>query len=155
MAAYFLESSAAVKLYVAELGSQWLESLFAPSIDNEFFVAGITSVEVAAALYRRVRSGLLPQAMANAAVDELERDLQRTFAVVDPSRAILTQAISVARERGLRGYDCVQLASALYINVERLRHNLDEIILVSADIELNAAAAQEGLIVEDPNVRGR
>ena len=112
--AYFLDSSGAAKLYVTEPGSVWRASLVDPMRENECFVASVTAVEVTAAMYRRVRAGSLTKAEADAACAELERDLDRVFAIVDISRSILIRARDAARRHGLRGYDCLQLASALY-----------------------------------------
>jgi hypothetical protein len=46
MAIYFLGSSALVKRYISETGSAWVLELFDPTLDNEFFVAAITGVEI-------------------------------------------------------------------------------------------------------------
>ena len=51
----------------------------------------------------------------------------------------------------LRGYDALQLSSALEASRRRLLHSLSPLTLVSADKELNTAARSEGLTVEDPN----
>jgi len=64
---------------------------------------------------------------------------------------LIDLALEDAGRRGLRGYDCVQLAGALSIQRERFAAQLDPVVLVSADAELNAAARAEGLRVEDPN----
>lgn len=152
VAAYFLDSSGAAKLYVVEPGSGWMEELVDPSVMNECFVASIAAVEVTAAMYRRVRAGSLSRAEADAATEELERDLGRVLAIVELSQLILIRARDAARQHGLRGYDCVQLASALFLQEQRLAHGLDGIIVVSADKELNSAATREGVSVEDPNM---
>lgn len=151
MTAYFLDSSGAAKLYVAEPGSLWLANLVDPLHGNECFVASVTAVEVTAAMYRRVRAGSLATTAADAACAELERDLDRVLAIVDMSRSILLSARDVARRHGLRGYDCIQLASALFVQEQRVDHGLEGLVLVSADVELNAAARREGLEVDDPN----
>jgi len=39
MAIYFLDSSALVKRYISETGSNWVYDLFAPSLGNQFFIA--------------------------------------------------------------------------------------------------------------------
>jgi predicted nucleic acid-binding protein len=57
----------------------------------------------------------------------------------------------LAQTHGLRGYDAVQLAAALRVNSRRLSRRTSGAILVSADLELLAAATAEGLAVEDPN----
>jgi hypothetical protein len=43
------------------------------------------------------------------------------------------------------------LAAALQVETERRAFNMPRLILVSADLALNAAAAAEGLAIEDPN----
>jgi hypothetical protein len=56
----------------------------------------------------------------------------------------------IARRHRLRAYDAVQLVVAL--EVDRLQRDagLGPVTLVSADRDLNAAAAAEGFAVEDP-----
>ena len=51
----------------------------------------------------------------------------------------------------MRAYDAVQLAAALEVNVDRASSGLSAVTLISADAALNAAAATEGLAVDDPN----
>lgn len=51
----------------------------------------------------------------------------------------------------LRGYDAVQLGAAVELHVLREAAGLPPLVFVSADQPLNAAAASEGLVVDDPN----
>ena len=53
MAAYFLDSSAAVKRYIRETGTAWIISLFRQTPPNAFYVARITLAEVISACARR------------------------------------------------------------------------------------------------------
>ena len=64
---------------------------------------------------------------------------------------MIDEASTLAQKHGLRAYDAVQLAAAL--DTSRIVSQVEstEVLLVSADVELNAAAAVEGLQVEDPN----
>jgi len=151
VAAHFLDSSAAVKLYVAERGTPWLIALANPALGHEWFIVRLTVVEIAAALYRRVRTGTLTGAQAVSAVAALRRDLDGTYRVVEVSQVVAELALGVAERHGLRGYDCVQLAGALLTHQARLAAGLGPLILVSADAELNAAASVEGLGVDGPN----
>lgn len=59
--------------------------------------------------------------------------------------------MTLAEMRVLRGYDAVQLAAALEVNAASLSLGMPTVTLVSADTELNAAAAAEGLPIENPN----
>lgn len=57
----------------------------------------------------------------------------------------------LAKIHGLRGYDAVQLASALTANDERILIGASQLTFISADIELNTVASLEGLLVDHPN----
>lgn len=151
MAAYFLDSSAAAKLYVRESGTAWLISLTDPVPRNEFVIARTTIVEVGAAFFRRARVGTLALVDAASAAVELQRDVERTYRVVELSASLTDLALGVAEKHGLRGYDCVQLAAALLTQRQRAGVGLTPLSLVSADLELNNAALAERLLVENPN----
>jgi uncharacterized protein len=77
--------------------------------------------------------------------------MDNQFEVVRLTDRMIEEAATLAQTRGLRAYDAVQLAAAL--DTSRVVSQVDstEITLVSAALELNAAAAAEGLPVEDPN----
>ena len=61
------------------------------------------------------------------------------------------RAMQVAEKHALRGYDAVQLAAGLTLN-DRCQTLGLSVIFVCADGVLNAAAAAEGLHVENPNL---
>jgi predicted nucleic acid-binding protein len=67
------------------------------------------------------------------------------------TEAIIRNAVSLARSHGLRAYDAVQLAAALEIGRIISKVEATHLTVVSADADLNTAAAAEGLTVEDPN----
>ncbi|MCG3162293.1 MAG: hypothetical protein JMDDDDMK_03535 [Acidobacteria bacterium] len=71
--------------------------------------------------------------------------------MVDISSLLVGQATDLAEMNGLRAYDAVQLAAALQVQNERQAFGMSALILVSVDLALNAAAAADGLTVEDPN----
>ncbi|MCL4465877.1 MAG: type II toxin-antitoxin system VapC family toxin [Chloroflexi bacterium] len=68
MGAYFLDSSAAVKLFVVEPGTPWITKLVDPVDSHEIFVVRITPAEITAALFRRVKAGSLLPGQASAAL---------------------------------------------------------------------------------------
>lgn len=148
MAAYFFDSSALVKRYAQETGTAWVRTIAAR---NYVFLARITHVEVIAAIERRKRTGTLTATDAAAALANFRAHLSTEYAMVDISRLLLDQAADLAEMHGLRAYDAVQLAAALHVQNERQAFGMPAIILVSADLALNAAATAEGLTVEDPN----
>jgi uncharacterized protein len=53
--AYFLDSSALAKRYIAETGSGWVQALADSAAANAVYVARITLVELVSAIARRSR----------------------------------------------------------------------------------------------------
>jgi uncharacterized protein len=151
MAIYFLDSSALVKRYISEAGSVWVLGLFDPTLDNEFFVAAITGVEIVAAITRRARNGSIAATDAALVCNQLRSDLQSDYQVIEITEGIINSGMILAEAQRLRGYDAVQLAAGCAVNELCIDNGLSPIILVSADDELNLAAANEGLLVENPN----
>ena len=151
MDAYFFDSSAIVKRYVNETGSNFVETLANLKSGNLSLLARITQVEVAAAFARRLKGGSLRQADADDAVKLFQHDLVNNYFVIEVTKDLLGEAMLLATKHALRGYDAVQLAAALETNKERLLQGLSSLILVSADTELNNVAQIEGLTIENPN----
>ena len=84
-------------------------------------------------------------------ITRFRRNFLANFVRADLTDAIINEAIRLTDMYALRGYDAVQLATALAANRKRLSDGLSAIIFVCADSELNTAAQAEGLIVENPN----
>jgi uncharacterized protein len=151
VAAYFLDSSAVVKRYVTEAGTQWVRGLCDPTAGHTLYIARITGAEVIAALARRARTGSLTPGAAQSAMAAFRSDFGGAYLVSELTPALIERAMDLAEARGLRGYDAVQLATALDVNTERCGSGFLPLTLVSADTDLNDAAKAEGLTVEDPN----
>lgn len=151
MAAYFFDASALVKRFVKETGTTWVANLLRPSRQNTIYISRITTVEVVAALTRRSGSGDLSNIRANMAIRRFERGIFGRYSIVEARPVVANRAMQLAKIHGLRGYDAVQLASALTANDERLSLGAVPLTLISADTELNTAAVAEGLLVDNPN----
>ncbi|MEH2090426.1 type II toxin-antitoxin system VapC family toxin [Nostoc sp.] len=151
MAAYYLDSSALVKRYVSEIGSAWVLSLFDPLLKNDLLIAAITSVEIVAAITRRSRGGSIIATDAIAVCNQFKSDLRSEYQVIEITQSIINSAMVLAEAYGLRGYDAVQLGAGCAVNALCIANSLPLVTFVSADSELNAAAASEGLLVENPN----
>ncbi|MFM7885385.1 MAG: type II toxin-antitoxin system VapC family toxin [Pseudanabaena sp.] len=151
MAIYFLDSSALVKRYISETGSSWVCNLFDPTLGNQFFVAAIAGVEIVSAITRRAKNGSINVADAISVRNQFKQDFQTEYQIIEISGKIINSAISVAESYALRGYDAVQLASGRELNILCITNGLAGIHFVSADNNLNTAASDEGLIIENPN----
>jgi len=134
----YLDASALVKRYLVERGSREAIALTA---ESEMTATSIVSrAEVAAALAKAARTGLVTQ--------DIARNAQRSFAGDWPDlvRVPVTEALAeraevLAWEHGLRGYDAVQLASA----VTWQESVGEEIVLATFDQQLWEAAKRTGL----------
>jgi uncharacterized protein len=151
MAIYFLDSSALVKRYISETGSNWVCNLFDPSLGNQFFIAAIAGVEIVSAITRRAKNGSINVTDAIAIRNQFKQDLQAEYQIIEISDKIINSAINIAELYALRGYDAVQLASGRELNILCIANGLAGINFVSADNNLNTAASGEGLIIENPN----
>lgn len=146
----FLDSSAVVKCYVAETGSVWTRSILDDE-NNVVYVVSLSRVETISALTRRLRRGDISRGQFDVASEQFRLDLTTQFEIVGLTDQMIEEASTLAEKHGLRAYDAVQLAVALDTSRVISQVELTQLILVSADLELNAAAAAERLNVEDPN----
>lgn len=152
MAIYFIDSSALVKRYISETGSAWVLGLFDPTLNNEVFIAVITSVEIIAAITRRSRSGSISITDATITRNQFKRDLQKDYQIVEITENIINSGMVLSETYGLRGYDAIQLAVGRAVNTICIANGLPSITFVCADNELNAAVVSEGLMIENPNI---
>jgi predicted nucleic acid-binding protein len=93
----------------------------------------------------------LTQTDADDALKLFQHDLTNNYFVIEVTTKLLNEAMRFATKYALRGYDAVQVASAIETNNERIAQGLSPLILISADIELNNAAKLEGFAIENPN----
>ncbi len=149
-AAYYLDASAAVKGYVSERGSRRVVQLLEGDAGYELYLSRIGSVEIAAAIFGKVRAGEARSEEALSAVTRLRADVDAVYRIVEVDPTTAERAIEVAARHRLRAYDCLQLATALLLQEQRDALGLAPLTFASSDRELGAAAQAEGLAVEDP-----
>lgn len=152
MLAYYLDASAAVKGYVSERGSDRILDLLDVGSHHELYLSRVGVVDTAAAIFRRVVTGETELEEAVFAVDRLKSDTRGTYVIIEVVPETFDRAVEIAEKHRLRAYDCLQLATALMIHEQRSALRMELLTLVSADGELNAAAEDEGLLVENPSV---
>lgn len=149
----FLDASAIVKRYLTEPGSAWVDMITDPVADNAIVLAEITRVEVAAALAARHRaSGGIALDARDRAVSLLLYHCTMAYQLVPLTPAIVNRAVQLTQTYRLRGYDAVQLATALIVHAHYLAAGLPGLMFVAADDDLLVAARAEALTVENPNI---
>jgi uncharacterized protein len=151
VAVHYFDSSALVKRYVSEMGSAWVLTLVGPTSSHQNYVARISGAEVVAAVAGRQRAGSLSVADATAVLTAFRHDFRHEYRIVEITPALIEVAMGLAEVHPIRGYDAVQLAAAVEVRAACLAMGTT-LTLVSADVALNAAAAVEGVTVEDPNL---
>jgi len=151
VAAYFFDSSALVKRYVSETGTNWVQALCDPAAKNKLHIARITAVEVISAATRQCRAGNITVIELADVSNQLRIDLANDYRLVDISATLIDRAMAIAETQALRAYDAVQLAAVEETQATRVAKSLSSVTLVSSDLDLNTAAATLGIPVDDPN----
>lgn len=151
MTTYYTDSSGIVKRYAEEIGTRWIEALCNVQSGNTIAIAQIGIVEVAAALARKRRDSSISEDEYEGAMRDFIRDAQQQYQVVTTGQEVINLAVELTRRQTLRGYDAVQLVSAMILNRALLAQKLPALVFVSADDNLLTAARNEGLSVENPN----
>jgi predicted nucleic acid-binding protein len=135
----YLDTSALVKLYVAETGQELVLERVRSA--NQIATALITYVEMFAALARLEKERRITAAGFSMLAEQFEANWTSCW-TVELTRSVIQRAAVLARRHGLRGYDAVQLASAL-----ELRGGEAKVEFLSFDARLNAGARREKLSV--------
>ena len=147
MTVYFFDSSALVKRYRYETGSERVSDLFDSA--ERLTLSRLAQAEVIAAIVRRSRAAGAPEDGLRGVVAVFSRELEELFEIVELDAPVIEKAAALALKHGLRGADAVQLACALLARNDATQQ---EFTFVGSDHELNVAAEAEGLAVIDPTV---
>ena len=148
---YYFDSSATVKNYVQEVGSDWVKSVFNSVTTKVIYAVSISEVEVVSAFSRRRKGKTLSSNDAKVASQQFRYDFANDFRVIEVDAVLINSAVNLAETHYLRGYDAVQLSAAIKISKQISSLKLGSLVFVSADNDLNTAANAEGLTVENPN----
>ena len=133
----YLDASALVKKYVAELGTAEVNDAIAStnSIGTSPYCA-----EVASALAKAVRLGLITPGDGTVAAERFRAEWPHIFRIA-ATETIVAHADELVWMYGLRGYDAVQLASGLFWQ----QSMLEVVSFATFDRQLWGAAQAAGL----------
>lgn len=136
----YLDASALVKRYVAEAGSTEVDALISEA--EAIGTAVISRAEVSAALAKAVRVKSVSKNAGKSALQAFTADWDNLIRL-QLTEVLVARAAALAWEQGLRGYDAVHLATALFWH-----ETLDEVVTVATyDRELWKSAKTSGLSV--------
>jgi len=147
LALYYLETSALVKLYVREPGTERLLSLADRSGDNQLAILALAQVEFRSAVRRRERNGEIPALVATQLLEVFKRHVEGRFITQAVTDFVLDLASMLVDRYALRAFDAVQLAGYAVLKTSA---GADVPVFVCADQELLTAARQEGMPILDP-----
>jgi predicted nucleic acid-binding protein len=136
---YFLDTSALVKRYVTEPGSDQVRRLLRRKVD--IALARITEAEAYAAIARAARMNALTDDDRERAFQQIAEDVAAAR-IVEIRRTVVRSVQELVVRWPLRGYDAIQLSCALRLQSENLA-----VAFWCADAELANAARGEGLRV--------
>jgi hypothetical protein len=145
---FYLDTSALVKLYVREPGTEQMLRLADPAGGHTLALLGLTRVEFRSAVRQRERAGDLAHDIAARLIDSLEEHLANFFVVQPLTDLVIQEAAALLDRHALRAYDAVQLAGCLMLRARLGRHAT----FVCSDRQLAKAAEDEGMKVLDPSV---
>jgi predicted nucleic acid-binding protein len=143
---YYLDASAWVKRYYQELGSAWVQNMFAHH--RLIASASLGVIEVTATLARKAKGREIDPSMLDNKLRELDEDWTR-FIQVHMTMDVVDMARQVAQELALRGADAIHLASALLLR-QHLENESTQLTFVASDRELKDAAEASHLTLIDP-----
>lgn len=135
----FYDSSALLKRYIEESGSNWLADRM-DSDEDIHAISAITHTELACVLARRLKN-------PSATLKQLRIDISH-LQQVSVDEQVIALSVKLGIHHRLRGCDALQLACAV-----ALHKAAPQLVMtfVCADDQLNLAAHAEKLVVENPN----
>ena len=92
MNSYFIDTSALVKRYIAEIGSKWIQLLTDPDANNKLILSRITWIEVLSAFSRLKRESVIDDNIFDAVLQSFEFDWYTQYHIVEFDKALSNNA---------------------------------------------------------------
>ena len=146
---YYLDTSALVKLYHQEAGTEQVEALFTQS-GNSLIISELAVVELYSTVARKVRTGEIHEEAYEEVLKNFDDDCERRFVVTPLSAAVTEKARALLQKYGkikaLRALDALHLGACASLQAH------GPLIFVCSDIRLLEIAALEGHEVLNPEI---
>ena len=147
----YLDTSALVKRYLGETGSDWITALLDGDRALTCLTSHLTIIEGVCTFARRRREGLLAPADCTRILAAFDYDFEYRYDIVSLEPEVIDVARQMADRNPLRAYDAVQLASAWLANQKLVQAGRAPLAFVCADDRLIAIAQAEGLLTDNRN----
>ena len=140
MKSYFLDTSALVKIYHSEVGSEYCLARYEDN--SHLVISELARVELYSAILRKKQNGELSTKALTAVSQRFDCDCEERFEVLHVASLVYDEACRLlstyAESHGLRTLDSIQLATYLTYCEK------DRDVFVSADRKLSRVAEYEG-----------
>lgn len=131
MPAYFFDTSALVKRYHVEEGSEKIDQIFNDP-EGIFAIASITIAEFTSVFARKLNEGVISEDDLRICLSEFSKDMISSFGIVDLGRNHTNKSVPLIIKHNLRTLDSLQLATFLDLS------HLNPIMLTYDEALLNA-----------------
>jgi len=150
LALYYLDSSALIKLYVREPGTEQMLQLASRTAGNQLAVLALAQVEMRSAVRRRERSGEIESELSDQLLASFQRHVEGVFLRQVLTEAMLDVACELVDRHGLYALDAIQLAGYFALKTSSAA---SVPVFVYADRDLLQAAESEAVPVFNPEQR--
>jgi len=143
---YFCDTSAIIKLYHREIGTNWMEHIFNDK-ESTIIISELSTLEFYSALSKKVRIGEITDYARKQAVNNFQNDCKDRFIVTPLGSMIITRAREIVDKYGskysIRTLDAIQISACLL-------ENFTEIQFVCSDLHLIKICRLENLLTANP-----
>ena len=136
----YLDTSALVKLYVDEIGSDRIRDITHQA--SVISTSKIAYAEARSAFARKQKEGGFSPHILRKIVEDFNRDWE-SFFVIEITDGLIRSAGDLAEKYILRGFDSIHLASVIQLK----NKTRSETYFSSTDLRLNQSAEKEGITV--------
>ena len=147
--AYFYDTSALLKIYHKEAGTEEAEEYYLDT-EKQIYISEVSRIEFISSLHRKYREKEISESAFTIALQKFKNDCVNRFNVETSTSSILKKAEELiekyAKEKSLRTLDSIQLASFLFIAEE-------DTFFICADKKLNEVVISEGYKIINPITR--
>jgi len=141
---YFLDTSALVKRYHSEKGTDRIDKIFSQD-DRAIVISNISITEMVSALNRKKEDKIISKEDLDIALSKFFHDAIKDFLVLELDGEHIKGSITLVLKRNVRTLDALQLAVAL--SLKELK-----VAFVCADKKLVSVAEKEGLQTINPEI---
>lgn len=148
MPLFYLDTSALVKRYIGEEGSDVVDELFDKRGDADFLVISLMAfLELKSAFKRLAKGRTLSESQVSVLLSEFSSDQSAIYGVLNVDARLIGVAGALMDRHTLRAGDALHLASILQLQSAAQD---SKVIVVASDEELCAACSADGFEVLNP-----